>query len=158
MRPGSRIIGLLLIVMTFTSCDWLMEVYGIRKRRKTTGTEASEELVPEIKRTDLAKVIIKPKTDLLKVERDPFKPLVVKKRKRIQGVTVDEDSILKDVDFLGVVRIGDNYSALLRTSDAKGAFTLGEKIGPYELTDITQEYIVFSKDNQTYKIKRGEEK
>lgn len=158
MRPWSRIIGLILIIMTLTSCDWLMEVYGIRKRRAPSDMAESEELVPEIKRTDLAKVIIKPKTDLLKVERDPFKPLVVKKRKRIEGVQVVEDSILKDVDFLGVVRIGDKYSALLRTSDAKGAFMIGEKIGPYELTEISQEYIVFSKDNQTFKIKRGDEK
>ncbi len=153
------IIFFLILVLPLAGCDWLMEVYGIRKRRpQADQEEISQELVPEVQSTELAKLIIRPKPKILKVQRDPFKPLITKERKTtLNGQEIPDDTFLTDVHFLGVVKFGEHYSALLRTSEAKGAFNVGEKVGTYVLTDIKEDYIVFTKGEKTYKIKRGED-
>ena len=153
LRGYSRAFLLVLIVATFSSCDWLMDVYGIRKRRPKSSSEESKQLVEEIKTTDLAKIIIKPSPKVLKVQRDPFKPLISRKRKNLSGTQDDQadEDVLEDVKFLGVVKIGDSFSALLRTNEAKGAFNIGEKVGAYTISEITQEEVTFTKEDKTYK-------
>lgn len=161
MKNISRWIFLILIVMTFTSCDWLMDVYGIRKKRNRTPEEIaqSEELVEEVQSTELAKLIIKPVPVPLRVKRDPFKPLFeAKKNTSNSSQTEEEEDIFDSVDFLGVVKIGDRFAALLKTPDIKGAFVIGERVGVYTISEIAQEYVVFTKGEKTYKIKRGDEK
>ncbi len=163
MKHLKKIILLILLVTTLTSCDWLMDLYGIRKKRNKSAAvleQESTEIFPQVESTELAKLIIKPTPKPLRVERDPFKPLLEKKSKIVrgdQGLEVQDD-MLENVDFLGVVRIGNNFSALLRTSETKGAFNLGENVGSFKITEISQDYVIFTKGEKTYKIKRGDEK
>ncbi len=102
----------------------------------------------------LAKLILTPKRERLRVARDPFKPLVMKSGK---SVTVAAPKVEMKVQYLGTLKVSDQNKALLRVNGKKGFYVTGDKIQGYTINNIDTDQLILTQDDQKLKIKRSDD-
>ena len=152
----AQFLCLVIVVCTATGCEQYAKFFKRRKQKKANIESSIKSRLPQkIESIDLAKMILKDEPVVLSVKRDPFKPLLrqgtlAKKEK----VSMDQET-LRTAKILGITKMGDEFSVLMSLGDKKGVFSLHEKIGGFELTEITTDFIVLKKGEKTYTIKRG---
>ncbi len=151
---------LLGLVLFLSGCDQLNSLF-LPKKKAPPVVEA-KPIVPMLEDTDLAKLILKPEPYKLKVTRDPFKPLIERKEALEKGT--QEDAVLyqmsqeqvKKMKYLGLIKMADQYSALIKTEKRKGVYKLNDEVEGFYITGIAPDHVVLEKQNMTFNLKRGE--
>ena len=117
----------------------------------------TDDELPEEKRVEgLIDELCNPKRQEFVLQKDPFKPFIIEKKKprkkvrKLGYVKKEEEPVeLEDIDlngeinYIGWVKLGDEYSALLRSQSGKGIFKKNEKIGEYTIEKIELNRIIF---------------
>ena len=118
---------------------------------------APQPLVEMIDSPQLARMILKPVKKELPVSRDPFAPLINPKKEKVTAPAAVRDAAqIEDLSFLGVVRIDEEYLALLADRFEKGVYRVNDTIKGFTIVDIQTEEVTFSNSVRTIKIKRGD--
>ena len=155
MKLKMLIILFVLIGIFGTACEDLRKI-SLQQDKKKTPEAKKEDVVDS---PQLAQLILKPKRPKLDISRDPFEPLFWEaKENPTKGAPLSNVDMLEDVKFLGLVRIGDTVSALLKTKSGKKMYHLDDQIREYKITDITGIGVVLTNGQRTIKVKRGVEK
>ena len=140
------------IIFYLSGCDWLMEIYGIKKRNPSSSKQsqpAAEKLaVPEIKDENLAKFLLKPDRKPVEISRDPFKPLITVK------ASVKKEEVHVDIVLLGIVKLNNNYTVILRSKSKKGIFKVGDDIEGFKVAEITQNHVILNNGEKNLKLER----
>ncbi len=108
----------------------------------------------------LAEVILRGKPYKISIATDPFEPLLKEKMVAdlghlADGHTISEAQALKDLQYLGMIRIFDEVSVLMNTSKGKNTFKLNDQVDELTIVDITSEFITLKNETASYKLKRG---
>jgi len=150
----------LLIIMMFAvavgGCDQIDSLV-----LKTTKSKRDVKKVEKkIESADLAKIILKPKKRKMTVQKDPFKPILyqshhstAKKKSR----KFHDASSIKDFKFVGVVKVNNEYLALLKKGNERGIFRKNDKVKNFTVTRIKDDRVILSNGIQTITLKRGSE-
>ena len=56
---------------------------------------------------------------------------------------------------LGVFKIGDQYSALIRTEKEKSVFKVNDDIEGFTIMEIHEDQIILKKSDMSFTLKRG---
>ena len=137
-----------------SGCQFLKDM--ALKGKKYPPVEAAESIPNMAEGLDLAKVILKPEVERRVISRDPFKPIITETKEEAAVVPANNIESIGDLSLIGVVRTGDEYSALLQTSSQKGVFQKYDMIHRYIIEDIAMDRIVLKDGNKTIIVKRGE--
>lgn len=117
---------------------------------------ADEEIaVPE----QLPQIIRRPKQYKVPVLRDPFEPLVKTEPPAVIAKAVEEErqlDVFKGMEYAGVIKWGDAYSAYLRTESGKGVYQVNDRVGDWTITDISEGIVTFKNGEKTYQLQRGD--
>lgn len=155
-------IWVFIIFVTFalTGCDQATVLIGqwTGKRQAVIDNSASVKAVP-VDDVQLAKIILKPKRHKLTITRDPFEPLIKPKNFDATRNAVDQHQLndeLKGMQYVGLVKVGDSFSALIRTDSKKGVYKVNDQVGQLTITAIEEGSITFIQGSKTYKLKRGD--
>ena len=118
-------------------------------------TTEKEPVIPKVETSQLAKIILTPKTENSRISRDPFKPLLK------SGPVNTNDNVflegLNNVKFLGVVKVNDEYRVLIQSDTKKDIFKKNELVHGYTIEEIQTDYLILKKGETRKKIKRGGE-
>ena len=147
MKPSAFLTVIILFLCLVTGC---------RKSSLPKESQAPiEPVVNAVTSEELAQVILKPKPLDIQVPRDPFRPLFsqVGSDGSVRSPIAGE----MDIAYVGVIKIGEEYFALLRYGDKKGVFKLNDQINSLKITEIREDYVMLQHDQQSIKIKRGEQ-
>jgi hypothetical protein len=127
-------------------------------KKPVVSDTTDDPLIERIKTPQLARMILKPQKAELKVSRDPFTPLFTSKEEaKANSPQVNETaSPIEDLIFLGVVRMNEEYLALLKDNLKKGLFRVNEKVKDFTITDIQEDEVTLNNGVRTIKIKRGD--
>ncbi len=109
--------------------------------------------IPRIENRQLAKLILTPKTEKLRVARDPFKPLIAREESASREPVAIQNL---NVMFLGSVKVGDEVRALVQVNDKKEFVRENDTVQGYTVESINMDQVVFAKGDQQKIIKRGE--
>ena len=121
--------------------------------------EAEESVLVKIEDLDLAKIILKPEMEKRVISRDPFKPIITKPGRIIveTPLNVADEEFVRNLTVLGVVKVGEEYSVLLRTAEKTSVFQKYDMIHQYTIQEIDKDHIVLrNRDNRVVVVKRGE--
>jgi len=103
----------------------------------------------------LAKLILTPKREKLKVARDPFQPLLTKSGTTVTTLAAETDLKIK---YLGALKVSDQTKALLRVNDKKRFYLKDEVIQGYTIESIDMDQVTLIQGERKLKIKRSEDK
>lgn len=121
-----------------------------------TKSDADQELVnPE----QLSQIIDRPKQYKVPVTRDPFEPLVKMEPPAVIAKAAEEErqlDVFKGMEYAGVVKWGDAYSAYLRTDSGKGVYQVNDRVGDWTITDISEGIVTFKSGEKSYQLQRGD--
>ncbi len=147
-----------ILILNVSLCGCGMGKDYLRKQREQQEPQPAP-LVQMVESTDLAKVIIKPKQEKLVVEKDPFMPLF-NKGKGMQNVDGTFAQNFRKVRYLGLIRMDDQFSALLITDEKKGVYQVHDKIKGFIIRDIKPDEVVLTTESgdKTFSLKRSESK
>jgi hypothetical protein len=59
-----------------------------------------------------------------------------------------------DISLLGIVKLENDYSALLKSKTQKGVFKVGDVIDAYTVQEITGDYVVLHGGEKDIKLER----
>src|SRR4030095_8337078 len=144
------IITILILVLATSGCEQIEpQARALLKKKKSVTVQEQAPLVSMMDDTRLAKLILKPKPYELKVTRDPFKPLIERSDKsggqlpagNADLYKVEQDKVSK-MRYLGVFKIGDQYSALIRTEKKKSVFKINDDIEGFTVMEIHEDHII----------------
>lgn len=151
-----RFLFILFLLLPLAGCDQLMNWY-----RRSTSKFADVENSPQAAQTsvekldvqdiDLAKILVKPERHELQINRDPFKPLLETDTPNVQA----KEDPLANMQFVGVVKVGDTFSALIKTEKGKNVYSVNDKLGELVIINITEEFVEFKKGEEVHQLKRG---
>jgi hypothetical protein len=142
-----------IVMLSFSGCDKLMEMYGIRKPHPKQAQNS--EMPTELKKVDnasLAKILLKPDRKPINIVRDPFKPLLGESLGAVNPATGKKDEVSVDISLLGIVKLENDYSALLKSKTQKGVFKVGDVIDAYTVQEITGDYVVLHGGEKDIKL------
>ena len=116
-----------------------------------------EPLMEKVESPQLAQMILKPEKHRMVIKRDPFQPLSMLTPVIAQtpGPEAQEEDILANLEYLGVVIINNEFSALLKMGEKKGIYHVKDKINTMTILDIKNEYVMLKSGSQTFTLKRG---
>lgn len=141
---------------SLTGCRGMIELpQALKSKQKVEAAAETPTLTDAtIKDVELAKIILKPKRHELSGTNDPFKPLLT-------GLDSSADDqigadVLKDIQYLGSIKMGDQISALLKVRDDKGVYKVNDQIKQWVISEIDQEYVLLKKDSVVLKLIRGD--
>ena len=138
-----------------TSCDDIQQMTSLQGKKKTTEVKKEDA----VESAQLAQLILKPKRPKLDISRDPFEPLFFDKQAaNTKALPSTQGDRLDDVRFLGLVRVGDTISALIKTKSGKKMYHVEDNIREYKIREITELNVVLTNGQRTIKVKRGVEK
>jgi Tfp pilus assembly protein PilP len=103
--------------------------------------------------------ILKPKNQSLPVTRDPFKPLMKPKKNVADTHALEqqqENDLLMGMRYLGMVKFGETFSALMHTENGRGVYQVNDQVNGLTITAIDEGGITFTKGNKTLKLQRGD--
>ena len=143
------LITILILSLMGVGCNRVAKIMPLKKEAPAAPA------VKKVESLELAKLILKPKKVEIDVSKDPFKPLINKEKEPLNSMEVYNP---EDLQFLGVVRVGEEYSALLKNEIQKGVFRIDDKIKDYTIVNIEETSVVLSNGNKTITLKRGEAK
>lgn len=138
------------MVVALTGCDQIVNriLYGTPQK-----PEVKKPVIEKIKTPELAKKILRPVKHQLDVTKDPFRPLIEAK----STVAEDKEAYTPaDVEFIGVVRVADEYQVLLKTNAKKGLFRVHDRIKNFTIEDIQHDRVVLNNGIKSITLKRGE--
>jgi hypothetical protein len=130
--------------------------YYSRKPDKTTTDKTK---LPSVENIPLTDIIIKPKGQKLSVKRDPFEPLIKPKVDIVDARVLElqqEEDLLMGMRYVGVVKFGEAFSALMHTEDGKGVYQVNDQVNGLTITKIDESSITFTKGNKILKLQRGD--
>lgn len=144
-------------ILPLTGCEEYAYFFKMRKYK-------AEQLAKEEKKvefnvmdnTQLAKIILKPEKYKLSIKKDPFEPVLSKGLDNLDLKTISLKQLLSTFEYLGVVKIGDSSSALLKVDNKKKVYAVGENIKTLIISKIESDFIVLKKGDEIFKLKRGE--
>jgi len=110
--------------------------------------------IPRVKNPELAKLILAPKAEKLRVSRDPFKPLIDRSARASKRETAPVMNL--QMVFLGTVKVGEEIRALVEVNDKKKFIGPNDVIQGYTVESLDRDQIIFVRDNQQKIIKRGD--
>ena len=147
------LLTIVMLAVSLSGCEKLMEFYGIREK---SSSKAKQEILSpveekKVKDEDLAKILLKPEHHTISVKSDPFRPLQLTK----VSVGEKKDEVHVDIVLLGVIKLDNTYSALLKTPTEKNVCKVGDKIGTFKVKSITADYVVVTDGKQDIKLERG---
>lgn len=147
----------LILVLTIAAggCDG----FSAKKKHAPASTSgpADAAVSSYVEDVELAKIILRPKRHNLSVKRDPFEPLI-KPKEMLDTMPIDqqrEEDVLRGLEYLGLVRVGEKNSVLLKTEKGKGVYRINDKVGQLTIAEIHEDHIVFEKNDRNFKLKRG---
>ena len=162
MKNAKVLILLLALILPLSGCDRIKDFINQKKVEKEQEQKALDEqnkpAFQKVEDIELAKILLKPQAKKLSISRDPFTPII-----RTADAGSDDsfpesiDEVLNDIKFIGVIKQGDNYRALLRVRSKQGVFRQNDKIQNYTIQEIHMDRIVLSNGEKTKSIKRGEQ-
>lgn len=158
-KPKPILILILLFCFSAVGCDKLNELYFPKKKKRAQ--VAQRPAIKIIDDMELAQAIMKPERKKMEIVRDPFKPLITKETAQPIGDNTkkEEDELKKLIDkikFQGVVKIGEDISALIKTETKKGVFKVTDPIDVFTLNEIQPDYVILKKGDYSFQLKRGE--
>ena len=148
------IVLVLYCAATASGCQFLKDM--ALKEKKHPPVEPVESVSNMVESLDLARIILKPEVEKRVIARDPFKPIITETKEEAAVEPANNIESIGDLSLIGVVKIGDEYSALLKTSSQKGVFQKYDMIHRYIIADIAMDRIVLKDGNKTIIVKRGE--
>ncbi|MCA9407978.1 MAG: hypothetical protein H6755_07515 [Candidatus Omnitrophica bacterium] len=156
MKNKISILSVLIAVLCICGCDNIAFMKSYYKQQKEIKEKAKEPVISFIDDTDLAKIILTPKVNKdFDFSRDPFQPLG--KGNYMSAFTSTADTNIGNVAYLGIVKIGDEFSALIQTENNKGVYKINDQVNnKVTIIDIHEDYVMLEKGDEQYKIKRGE--
>ena len=147
------LLGCLAIVtgLTTAGCDQMVNqiLYGNRPK-----PVVKAPAIQKIKSPELAQQILHPVKHELDVTKDPFRPLIEK-----QLLTSDQSKEIynpSDLEFIGVIKMQEEYMALLKVNAKKELFRVHDKIKNYTIEDIQHDRVVLNNGTKSITLKRGE--
>ena len=128
------------------------------KKKAQTEPSPTVKLVQDM---ELAKIILKPERQPSVITRDPFKPLLAKTELLNEAKTDDntrraDEEDLKKIKFLGLIKLGENYSVFLQSETKKGVYKVNDEFEHFTIINIQPEFVELKRGNNSYKLKRGE--
>ena len=159
---NEKIIAVIMLVFFLSGCDELLKTVVPKKKRVKPPEPVS--VVQYMDNIDLAKLILKPAPYQLKVTRDPFKPLIEKTDGEALPAAPQMDSDIvreleekvKKIKYLGALKMGDEYSALVKTEKKKGVYKVNDSLDEFTIIEIHPDHLVLQKNRFTFKLKRGD--
>ncbi len=154
----------IMMIISLAGCDKPNAIESMFKNGSQKQQTVAEN-VPAVSPTaivqdvQLAKIILKPERHKLSVTRDPFEPLIKPKNFDATANSVEqlqEMDALKGMEFLGLMKVGDIYSALIKTEKTKGVYKVNDQVNQLTITAIEEKSITFTKGSKTFKLKRGD--
>lgn len=125
---------------------------------KEPAKEEEKPLIEYIESVDLAKVILKPERKPLKISRDPFKPIIAKDSDdEMAGeiIPIGQEQALEDVVLVGIVKLGAESRAYLKTDSKTGVFKVQDKIRGFAIVEINPDSVVLQSGDRKIVKKRG---
>ena len=159
------LIAVLLLTLSLTGCRELAKVsrffYGYKGPKKQT-VEEQKIVLPKFDQPELAKLILRPAMKKTAIQRDPFQPIIAYSHgsNRSEAAFLDdsEEGALNNLTFLGVIKVGDKYSALLKNDLKKGErgiYSVNDRINGLTITEINEDQIVLQNGTRNFSLKRG---
>jgi len=145
LRSKPELIILVCLILVFSSgCD-------LFKKKRPNPYAQTEQSLPQVKDMDIAYDLIKPHVYNVTVARDPFKPVIEQKNSfQVKGEKNSE--FLTDLKLLGIVTLGSEKRALLRTGAKTGTYSSGENIFGYTLETIEADRVVLVKEDKKIEL------
>lgn len=131
---------LLCICVLYSGCKKIRVVIPRRPKE-------SKSIVNKIESIELAKIVLRPKPYHFKA-RDPFRPLVGKNI--LFGERVD---VKVDLDLLGIVNLGKDYLALIKTPSKAEVLKKNDKIAGFIIENICSDKVILRKGGKTVILK-----
>ena len=146
-------------IFTLTGCDKLTAMINHKaaNQQAIPETAAAVSATP-VEDVQLAKIILKPKRHKLTITRDPFEPLIKPKNfdATSRSIEQQQNDDLKGMQYVGLVKVGDTISALIKTGTDKGVYKVNEQVNHLTITAIEESSITFIQGSKTFKLKRGD--
>ncbi len=149
-------------LVTLTGCDQLSGMTNFKSKKHQQNTAAvnpnAVSAASPIEDVQLAQIILKPKRHKLTITRDPFEPLIKSKGSDGIGRSIEqlkEADALKGMQYLGMVKVGEDTSALIKTQDKKEVYKVNDQVNHLTITAIEEDVITFTQGSKTFKLKRG---
>lgn len=156
------ILPVLLVSFACSGCDAYINFFKMMKnkqrRKEQQVLEQQTPALPPVENVDLAKMLLKPKRQRIYVNRDPFKPLFVGVKTEAKDEKKEElsiEAILNQLDFMGVVKMGDRFTALIRNEKGKNVYIAGDKINELTIVEIKEDHIILKKGDKNYTLNRS---
>lgn len=148
-----RIFLVCLLVTMSLGCD---QVSALFKPQQKSVPQA-EPIIKKVESPRLAKLILKREKIHLDVSRDPFKPLG--KQEGTSGIVNAAEPYTAntnmDLQFVGVLRMADEYVAFLKNGSQKGLYRINDQILAYTVKNIQQDQVTLSDGVRVVTLKRG---
>lgn len=144
--------------LVLTGCDQINALTHRKAKDQKSPVVAAVTANAQVDDVQLAKIILKPKRHKLSVTRDPFEPLIKPKNSdgTVQSVEeIQQADTLKGMHYLGMVKVGNDISALIKTEHAKDVYKVNDEVNLLKIKTIEEDSITFSKEGKTFKLKRG---
>ncbi|MBL8013893.1 MAG: hypothetical protein JNN05_08605 [Candidatus Omnitrophica bacterium] len=163
MKPALQASMTVILMTALSGCNVsdLSRIFNFNFHKKEPVVETAPVVEDKnVKDVELAKVILKPKHLSLKVTRDPFAPLLVGSNENavVPADVPLNEQILKDLQFLGLINMGDQPFALISVENVSKVYKVGDMIKSLSVAEIHADHIVLQKDNKTIKLNRGDKK
>ena len=103
--------------------------------------------------------ILKSESQPLPVTHDPFAPLVMSPKTVVDTHVPEqqqENDLLMGMRYLGMVKFGEIFTALLHTENGRGVYQVNDQVNGLTITAIDEGFITFTKGNKTLKLQRGD--
>ncbi|HBR14532.1 MAG TPA: hypothetical protein DD723_03180 [Candidatus Omnitrophica bacterium] len=148
-----QIILTFMLAWSVTGCDQLSRLIAHKEQKETQTTQSA--VIQMVDNPQLAQMILKPKQERIVVSRDPFKPVTARSVVTAKVIDQGADDLVSGMEYLGVVRVGERYSALLKSNQIKGVFSVHDRISQLTVVDIQEDFVMLNNGTKSYKIKRG---
>lgn len=150
------------VLVALTGCDQITGMMNFKSKKHQQNAAAvnpnAVSAAAPIEDVQLAQIILKPKRHKLTITRDPFEPLIKSKGSNGIGRSIEqlkEADALKDMQYLGMVKVGADTSALIKTQDKKEVYKVNDQVNHLTITAIEEDVITFTQGSKTFKLKRG---
>ncbi|MBL8013029.1 MAG: hypothetical protein JNN05_04200 [Candidatus Omnitrophica bacterium] len=149
-----RIVALCLLTLGFTN--------SVEVADKPYGSESDIARLNQpnfIMPQPLSELIVRPEEIHVPIDKDPFEPVVkveppeLTAQKRQQEKEVE---VFKTMDYIGMVKVGEKFFALIKTPETKKVYQVSDRIGPWAITHISETKIGFQNGGKIYQLQRGD--
>ncbi len=152
------ILFFIILQFALTGCEFFPSKDTDKKVPENQALIMSDDLdISQEEKDQLVSLFKKARPQQRIIEKDPFKPIITKHKLEQKDNVLSGDSkkdFLINIEYLGVVQIGDSYSALILVGQKKGVYSLKDKIKQLTITDIKNDHIMLVDGSEQYQIQR----